>query len=1136
VIIISVVPFIFAKDTPRVAKIEDPRAGFLPGFHDTMVSLADTVNNLVMSASENLRTSFYSFKENNARYLTDIPKGIQVSYFNQLNNIDFESLIDYGQSIALYCLYGFVSLILVILWIFGTCIYQCVCCCKCCCGKKQENYYNELKRKDYVQWKVKMDKNYKCHLGCRIFTWIWLCITLCLLVVWIIFAEQTSIEVSNTITAVVDASETFEGVVIEAFEFVQDIQNLEYTFHNCTDIINYRIIQKLPTSEQIENVFTSIDDIEHYLPNTTNIKQFLVDVNFTINSIPDLDMLSQRIDLAKTKVEQIKFVHLSDIYNEVDSIDMSIDSSKNDLDDLESSVNEAKTVKGTLPDMGEMKSIANEYDEACEKVTSDNIDYVTSTDFGNIPDHVTLKSKLQDIKEGVDKLKNINAETLTNGFTSMKNAKENMPDPDSIGDKVISINSTLSGININHITVPITETNNTINELRDLTTELSDIVQEVQSSITTTPEFEVVFVEFNKTTTIKEKLWFMDEIFNMTTELNNSVLILPNTIWDMIDDFEDKKNQFLNGSQLSDMENQLMELNKTMSDSIPELSEKLDEVNLNETIDKLPDLNSMTSDLDGGQEKLENSLTDLDANGILSDMEKFKTSLDSIPDLTEHNSKIIDMKGKADNINTGVIGAVIALIDSECGGPPPCSISHDELDTLKTQLSDLGNAMDNRPTDLKTQMESTDDAINDIPDLNVITTKIDNARTSMQQLPDLKSIKDDIRNSNNSIDMDEMPFDSMKDQVSEAKQTIEDIPDINTYYEQVDQMNVISQMKKIKEPLDGFRGAIRSFMEYLGLMDKIKGQVESVFDQIENYKDQAIGYVETYQSYKKTYVGEYVYKYDYLRLWVCLALIMLVILIPLMSVCGTCCYYKCNCCNLLMHNVMIIFSIVGFLLLAFILPVNIFMGDHCNDNYISTQLEYAINNSSFVPENIRPILQNGYSFNQEFQGIKINVSIPVSTLIMNYLLKCPESEDPMLGLMNTTKDIKENLFDMMKSYADTDFGQGVKIHPNVFETFDDIRYELRVVDSLIDTVGEMVSCPKISGIYRTAKDLICVKINGFIILLWLSLVCIAILFWIGSVWGCSTHCHLHCYYWYNKHSKKAYMPMSPVPIHSAPIM
>lgn len=97
VIIFSVITFIFAKDTPEIAKIDDPRAGFLPGFHDTIVSIVDSVNNLVISTSKNLRISLYSFTGNKARYLTGVPRGIQVSYVNQLNNIDFESLIDYAQ-------------------------------------------------------------------------------------------------------------------------------------------------------------------------------------------------------------------------------------------------------------------------------------------------------------------------------------------------------------------------------------------------------------------------------------------------------------------------------------------------------------------------------------------------------------------------------------------------------------------------------------------------------------------------------------------------------------------------------------------------------------------------------------------------------------------------------------------------------------------------------------------------------------------------------------------------------------------------------------------------------------------------------------------------------------------------------
>lgn len=109
------------------------------------------------------------------------------------------------------------------------------------------------------------------------------------------------------------------------------------------------------------------------------------------------------------------------------------------------------------------------------------------------------------------------------------------------------------------------------------------------------------------------------------------------------------------------------------------------------------------------------------------------------------------------------------------------------------------------------------------------------------------------------------------------------------------------------------------------------------------------------------------------------------------------------------------------------------MGDHCDDVYISTQLEYTINNSSLVPENIRSILQNGFDFNQDLGDIKINVSIPVYTLIMNYLIKCPDEEkDQIFGLVNTTKDIKESLFNKVKDYENKDLGEGVKIHPNVF--------------------------------------------------------------------------------------------------------
>lgn len=197
-------------------------------------------------------------------------------------------------------------------------------------------------------------------------------------------------------------------------------------------------------------------------------------------------------------------------------------------------------------------------------------------------------------------------------------------------------------------------------------------MQEIQSSIANTPEFEIVFVEFNKTKTIKDKLGFMDEIFMMIAELNNSVLILPQKIWDMLDDFENQKNQFLNGSQISDMENQIMDLNKTMSETIPDLNKKLDEINLNGTMDKFPDLDEMVSELDGGQEKLDTSKSDLGANDIQEDMGKLKDKLGDIPDLTEDKSKITDMKTQADEVNTDHIDALIDALDY-CS--PPCDIS-----------------------------------------------------------------------------------------------------------------------------------------------------------------------------------------------------------------------------------------------------------------------------------------------------------------------------------------------------------------------------------------------------------------------------------------------------------------------------
>lgn len=328
--------------------------------------------------------------------------------------------------------------------------------------------------KDQAQYKAKMAKNYKCHLCCRILTWIWLCITLCLLVVWIVFAEQASIEVSNTITAVVDASETFEGVAVDVFKFVQDIQDLEYTFNNCTGIIDKRIIQKIPTNEKIENIFASIDDIENYLPNTTNIKQFLVDVNDTINSIPELDLLSQKIDEAEAKVKKIKYEHLTNIYNEVDDIDKSIDSVKIDLNDLEESVTEANTEKTKLSNnINGMKTTRAALESTCQNL-DENIEFVTeNTTYANIEDPGDLQTKLSNIKANTITLKT-QADELTNGITEMENSKEQLNQySDSIEGKVNSIDTTLDTIQIKKIKDQIDETNTTINELNDITIEVS---------------------------------------------------------------------------------------------------------------------------------------------------------------------------------------------------------------------------------------------------------------------------------------------------------------------------------------------------------------------------------------------------------------------------------------------------------------------------------------------------------------------------------------------------------------------------------------------------------------------------------------------------------------------------------------
>jgi methyl-accepting chemotaxis protein len=459
-------------------KLDDTRP-LLPGFHNQMKKIARGVLKGIPTGMT--RVAVFSYKTMNYNPTTNVSRALQiVDYLDIISpngDMDSEAMNDaieitsnYFQGVLFFSLFGLIPLLIVIVWIILYWIYGCCRCCFMCCGKSKLVKESKLMQKYYARGDVqsylkKLKKREGAQCICRAISGLFIFTFVILIIVWIIFAEQTSIEASMIVADGISAVETLENYVEGGFDIANDVIQFTDAFDRIVDKANETFLSKIPNVQKIDSWMQCIDGIVESLPNTTNIKDFLSGVNETVNGLQLNDLIGL-IEELEDIVHGVKFKDLQSLYDEVKKVKDVILEIPTSLEDINASFTEMNEQKNSLPNMEDLENSLEEIETKLNDLENLDQFIVKLKNFtGHKPkeianDLMNISATIQDLKESIP--------GLVESFNQIELVKNSFPSFDNIQEQINGINQTIESINFDSLMEPIKNLSNSMDMVFDV--------------------------------------------------------------------------------------------------------------------------------------------------------------------------------------------------------------------------------------------------------------------------------------------------------------------------------------------------------------------------------------------------------------------------------------------------------------------------------------------------------------------------------------------------------------------------------------------------------------------------------------------------------------------------------------------
>lgn len=399
---------------------------------------------------------------------------------------------------------------------------------------------------------------------------------------------------------------------------------------------------------------------------------------------------------------------------------------------------------------------------------------------------------------------------LANTLVELNDTLNNAP---SFSDLLADIESLETSVNNLPELEPIRESlsrlNTTMNEFQNTQAMIVEVLVKINSSIGSFPNFSPIREEVKKIDNVYDAVPCIDSLAKRMRHINQTVLLLPEGISDVITMMEDVNSTLDTLPDFDDVLENLDKMNGTL-DSMPDMEEYIDIVNdMKEDIEDMPNIDDLVNDIDSldGDRDIDLNNTKTETRDLEESMRdpSSRPSPEMVQNLHDFNESRNDLPPLIDDFVEAV---------EFWGGN---GVLHFDTTVLTSEVDELRNNLNNRPPseDLTGNLDNIDDSINSIDvgstisDLDNLKDSLDNIDVSdyvsnmqdlentIQDLPDIGDLRENWASVNESLN--ELPdLDEIKDELDDFDQTLADIRDDNSLFDDAESLidDTIGEVRK----------------------------------------------------------------------------------------------------------------------------------------------------------------------------------------------------------------------------------------------------------------------------------------------------------------------------------------------------
>ncbi|KAL9643764.1 hypothetical protein ABK040_016066 [Willaertia magna] len=1030
----------------------------------------------------------------------------RIEDFNFGSNTSIDGAIDYSQGVAAFASFGlslfvFIILFLVIPLIVLTCY---ACCSKCCDRCNPEVKDNIFRDQDPEGWVVSHKRRRKIQNICKIIFIAITILNLCLMIVWLVFSYQANIDFSKAIDQAVAVYNDIDKLVDEAISLTSDAFGIVGLIEKEFSYINKTVLSQLPNNDKITSWTNCVQSLIDAAPRLTLMKNSFDDVRKYINFsiVPKISTTQNLLSGVQNILSQTSQQGVSNVKLAFNNLKGSIGTISTPLNQLVQDLTSMSTSLQSMTDLSKITTTLTKVDDLVTNTLTSTFMSSFVSDLQNFGaddsiSNALLKQELETLKDAVQQIQSFNLNSAVTALQSLQSKLDSMPSATTIQTEIDNLKTAINQVDMDTSINAINSFNYSLNQVESNYTYTRTAVLDIKNILINFPSLSVIYSEIDKIKLYIDALatkTCIDDIIDSIKVINETIIELPDTT---VFDIYYQLQRDLKANNTDTISNYLQTVNDTKSNVIPDAKAKLDDF-LNKPLN-LSSLNFGTITILVPSPQFNDTKNRISYTAIMSAVQYYHTQRSGVPNLGDYATKVQDLNTATNDVSITNIDYSINKLStapSTCGpsraSDTTCQSLYPYISGISTKFNAFRTALNNRPAtttvsnSLSLVASLRDSTLGKLTtDLNLLTqlkiiyssfsidkalTVMDNIKTGLQNyLKDIpfSTVSDKLSSLKSNVDG--LPFNSINNQISNIEDSFKDINDIKVsgLFDKID-TNLISSSLNIDS--------------ILGRFNSITKSVNGTLKEIIWYKDDI-----TYQL-THIYVND-IYKYDGIRLLVILIFLFVILPIPLFTISPALCP-RWPVFLLLGSLLMITISILGSIIIFFILPVNIALVDTCDNAEVYINKAIAANGAS--------VINTTYTFDEKVLGTNISLSIKPLNIIENMITICP-TNDPILNTINsTTKVVRQLDTEILKVITSATDGK-TKLRPaftnSVTNTVSGVTTKVLV---LIDRFANISSCNSLSNVYGDLKEAICVTATNFIACFWFIYLLLIILFVINS--------------------------------------